>query len=52
MSGWALATNVAIGILIVGSLAVFVWFLLEVLRIAARWPGGRHSRSSRSSSRD
>lgn len=52
MNGWALATTVAISILIVGSVTVFAWFLLEVFRIAARWPAGRHSRSNRSSSRD
>jgi hypothetical protein len=30
---WALATELAIWTLIVGSLAVFVWFLLEVVRL-------------------
>ena len=36
MSGWALATDLAIWILIVGSVVVFGWFLLEVARMAAR----------------
>jgi hypothetical protein len=52
MSGWAWATHVAIGVLITGSVGVFAWFLLEVLRIAARGPADRHSSSSRSSSKD
>jgi hypothetical protein len=30
---WALATELAIWTLIVGSLAVFAWFLLEVVRL-------------------
>lgn len=34
MNPWALATDVAIWILIGGSLAVFGWFLLEVGRLA------------------
>lgn len=36
MSGWAIATHVAIWILIGGSLAVFAWFLVEVRRLARR----------------
>jgi hypothetical protein len=31
---WTLATELAIWTLIVGSLAVFAWFLLEVVRLA------------------
>jgi hypothetical protein len=30
---WTLATELAIWTLIVGSLAVFAWFLLEVVRL-------------------
>jgi hypothetical protein len=33
MSTWTLATDLAIWTLIVGSLAVFAWFLVEVLRL-------------------
>jgi hypothetical protein len=33
MSIWSLATDVAIWTLIVGSLAVFGWFLAEVVRL-------------------
>lgn len=36
MSGWALATDLAIWTLIVGSVVVFGWFLIEVARLAAR----------------
>lgn len=36
MSGWALATDVAIGVLIGGSIGVFLWFLTEVVRLARR----------------
>ncbi|MBW3553527.1 MAG: hypothetical protein KY466_08455 [Gemmatimonadetes bacterium] len=36
MSGWALATEVAIWTLILGSAAVFGWFLAEVARLARR----------------
>lgn len=36
MSGWALATDIAIWTLILGSLAVFGWFLTEVARLARR----------------
>lgn len=36
MSGWALATHVAVWVLIVGSLAVFGWFLAEVVRLARK----------------
>jgi hypothetical protein len=31
---WTLATELAIWTLIVGSLTVFAWFLLEVIRLA------------------
>lgn len=34
MNVWALATHVAIWILIAGSLAIFAWFLVEVVRLA------------------
>jgi hypothetical protein len=34
MNLWALATDVAIWILIAGSLAIFGWFLVEVVRLA------------------
>jgi hypothetical protein len=34
MNLWALATDVAIWILIAGSLGVFGWFLVEVVRLA------------------
>jgi hypothetical protein len=34
MNVWALATHVAIWILIAGSLAIFTWFLVEVMRLA------------------
>lgn len=33
MSVWALATDLAIVVLIAGSLAVFAWFLTEVVRL-------------------
>jgi hypothetical protein len=33
MTIWTLATELAIWTLIVGSLAVFAWFLLEVVRL-------------------
>lgn len=33
MSIWAVATEVAIWTLIGGSLAVFAWFLVEVIRL-------------------
>ena len=36
MSGWALATDAAIWTLIGGSLVVFGWFLVEVVRLARR----------------
>lgn len=36
MNGWALATDVAIWTLILGSVLVFGWFLLEVARLAGR----------------
>lgn len=36
MSGWALATDLAIWTLILGSVAVFGWFLAEVARLAGR----------------
>lgn len=36
MSGWALATELAIWTLILGSVAVFGWFLAEVARLARR----------------
>lgn len=36
MNGWTLATDVAIWTLILGSLAVFGWFLAEVARLARR----------------
>lgn len=51
MSGWGIATVVAIWTLLIGSVAVFVWFLSEVVRVARR--GHRdQARSTRSSSRD
>jgi hypothetical protein len=34
MSIWAVATEMAIWTLIGGSLAVFAWFLVEVIRLA------------------
>lgn len=34
MSIWSLATELAIWTLIAGSLAVFGWFLVEVVRLA------------------
>jgi hypothetical protein len=34
MSIWSIATDVAIWTLIAGSLAVFVWFLTEVVRLS------------------
>lgn len=36
MSGWAVATGLAVWILILGSVAVFGWFLAEVARLARR----------------
>ena len=33
MSGWELGTWLAIGVLIVGSIAVFAWFLRDAVRI-------------------
>lgn len=36
MNGWAWATEIAIWTLIVGSLVVFGWFLIEVIRLARR----------------
>lgn len=36
MNGWAVATDLAIWTLILGSVAVFVWFLAEVLRLGRR----------------
>ena len=36
MSGWSLATSVAIWTLILGSVSVFAWFLAEVVRLARR----------------
>lgn len=36
MTLWALATEAAIWILIVGSLLVFGWFLTEVVRLVRR----------------
>jgi len=33
MNVWALATDVAIWILIGGSLGIFGWFLIEVIRL-------------------
>ena len=36
MSGWELATDAAIWTLIGGSLVVFGWFLVEVVRLARR----------------
>jgi hypothetical protein len=45
MSIWAIATEVAIWTLIVGSVAVFGWFLAEVARLASgrRASGGRRT---------
>jgi hypothetical protein len=34
MNPWALATEVAIWTLILGSLGIFGWFLVEVVRLA------------------
>jgi hypothetical protein len=34
MSGWAVATWVAILVLVLGSLAVFAWFLRDLRRLA------------------
>ena len=36
MSGWSLATHMAIWILIAGSPVIFIWFLVEVVRLARR----------------
>lgn len=36
MSGWQLATDVAVWILIAGSIGVFAWFLVEVVRLGRR----------------
>jgi hypothetical protein len=36
VNGWALATHVAIWTLIVGSVAVFAWFLSEAIRLTTR----------------
>ena len=36
MSIWAWATHAAIWTLIIGSVAVFGWFLVEIARIAQR----------------
>ncbi|HUG40309.1 MAG TPA: hypothetical protein VMM12_07485 [Longimicrobiales bacterium] len=38
MSAWGLATAAAIWTLILGSCAVFAWFLAEVFRLARRLP--------------
>lgn len=45
MSAWALATELAIWTLILGSVTVFGWFLAEVVRLArrrSRPPPDRH----------
>lgn len=47
MSGWSIFTAVAVWTLLIGSVAVFAWFLAEVVRIARR---DRRQRSSRRSS--
>jgi hypothetical protein len=39
MNRWALATDVAIWILIAGSLGIFGWFLVEVVRLARERSG-------------
>jgi hypothetical protein len=36
MSIWAVATELAIWTLIAGSLAVFAWFLVEVIRLVKK----------------
>lgn len=36
MSGWAVATDVAIWTLILGSSAVFAWFLAELVLLTRR----------------
>ena len=33
MSGWEIGTWIAIGVLFVGSVAVFLWFLGDALRL-------------------
>lgn len=37
MSGWGIATEIAIRVLLVGSVGVFAWFLVEVARLARGW---------------
>ncbi|HEX6588543.1 MAG TPA: hypothetical protein VF039_05930 [Longimicrobiales bacterium] len=40
MSGWELGTRIAIAVLLVGSVAVFVWFIGDALRLfRTRRPG-------------
>lgn len=51
MSAWGVATAIAIWTLLIGSVAVFAWFLAEVIRIARR-RRDRQRRSRRSSSMD
>lgn len=47
MNLWALATDVAIWILIAGSLGIFGWFLVEVVRLArARLARERRGKTS------
>jgi phage protein U len=48
MNLWALATDIAIWILIAGSLGIFGWFLVEVIRLART----RLARERRGSPRD
>lgn len=36
MSGWELGTWAAIGVLAVGSVAVFIWFLRDAIRLLRR----------------
>ena len=39
--GWELWTRLAIAVLELGSVAVFAWFLVDVVRLAARRRDGR-----------
>lgn len=36
MSGWEIGTWIAIGVLAVGSVAVFLWFLNDAVRLLRR----------------
>jgi hypothetical protein len=44
MSGWELATLASIAVLVLGSLAVFVWFLFDAVRWLREHPSRRKKR--------